>query len=161
MSLLGVVWLPVVTLIALLILVLLRHLKVHRSPRAPWPVGLWTAGAGWVSGYCGTLVSAALVVGIGLAARSNGWGNLLIALVWPLEVLIILVSLGLLMRLSLRHWLILAGLMCAGALVAPLLATVSGTASESAPVIFGLLSAVTTAVGFTAGLAILMLDGAL
>lgn len=155
-------WFPIVVLLGLLTWLFLRGLG-RTAPMGRHPEA-WAVITGWFSGHFGTMVARRLQGAPSSALPQNSSLGSIAgadALALLFTALILLVSLGFLLNLRLRNWLILAALTLLGSLLTLLLVLALGIDASSGPVGPLLLSAsaVATAIGFTAGVAIIRMEG--
>jgi hypothetical protein len=132
---------PFLALAGLLIWALVAAGGAGRSASPALRSGLWTVAAGGLSGFCGSVLSA-------LLPGETIW------LAASLQMLVFIVSAGLLLRLSVGDWLVLAALTLAGALVLPILAVLAGAEAETLA-LYGWLGAISTAIGYATGVALM------
>jgi hypothetical protein len=131
---------PFAALAGLLIWALLAVGGVGRTASPTLRNVLWTVAAGGLSACFGSILSALLPgAAIWLAA--------------PIQMLVFVVSVGLLLRLSLGHWFVLATLTLIAALILPLLAILVGAEGETVA-LYGWLGMLPTAIGYAAGIGI-------
>ncbi len=154
-------WFPILVLLAFLTWLFLRGLG--RAAAVGRHLEVWAVISGWFSGHFGTLVASRLEGELSsIAPQASALARIARgdALSLLLTMLVVLVSLGLLLNLRPRPWLILTALTLLGGLLTVFMMLVLGIDAGGQAVSRWLLiaSAVATAIGFTAGTAIIRVE---